>query len=111
MVRVNENYWIRYSLNDGSYPYYLKRIVNCDGSRVQPNWDLYMSNGTGIPPRTKDLYGNGGDDREHVADVPPIQFVRWSTEDPPAGSGVGCFRETGDSCRLFACASWQNAIC
>lgn len=115
MVRVNENYWIRYSLSDGSYPYYLKRIVGCDG-KPGPYWDLFMSNGMGVPPRDKDTYapatGEGrADTREHVANVTEMQFVRWNQEPAPMGSGWTCSTDTGGSCKVTGCSSVRNAEC
>merc|ERR1711972_1182233 len=99
MVKVNKDYWIRYSLSDGSYPYFLKHIVNCDGSKGT-YWDLYMSNGAGIPPRNKDVYGHGGDTRPHVAKVTDMQFVRWNMHAPPDGSGWTCATDTGGTCSV-----------
>jgi len=110
MVKVSADYWIRYSLSDGSYPYFLKRIVGCNGS-PGPYWDLFMSNGTGVPPREKDLYGHGGDTREHVATVTEMQFVRWNQEDPPAGSGWTCVTDSGGTCAVMGCNAVHNSVC
>merc|ERR1712187_26712 len=84
MVKVSKDYWIRYSLSDGSYPYFLKRIWNCDGTKG-PYYDLYMSDGKGVPPRNKDVFGHGGDTRPSVAKVTNMQFVRWNTHVAPQG--------------------------
>merc|ERR1712186_108920 len=115
MTRVNENYWIRYSLSDGSYPYYLKRIVGCDG---QPGayWNLFVSNGTGVPPREKDMYAPAEGDarydkRDTVATVTEMQFIRWNQEPAPIGSGWTCATDTSGTCKVLGCKSFHNAEC
>lgn len=103
MVRVNEDYWIRYSLGD-KFPYHLKRISDCNGKPVERHWRQFLSNGTERPYVEKDIYGNGGDDREHVAKVPENLFTRISKE----GS---CRKETGDHCSGKMCAPERQAVC
>jgi len=103
MVRVNKDYWIRYSLGD-SFPYHLKRIVDCDGKPVERHWRQFVSNGTDAPYVEKDVYGHGGDTRKTVAKVSKDLFVRISNE----GS---CRKETGDHCSGKLCASSRQAVC
>jgi len=110
MVKVNSDYWIRYSL-DGVYPYHLKRITDCAGAKVEPHWSQFMSQGTAKPIFQKDIYGHGGDTRDHVAKVPELLFVRWNKAPPPVGSGFFCSRFTGGTCNLVGCSSWRNAKC
>merc|ERR1740123_34251 len=52
MVRVSEDYWIRYSTGD--FPYHLKRISDCGGKPVERHWRQFTSNGTERPYVEKD---------------------------------------------------------
>jgi len=103
MVKVNEDYWIRYSLGS-RFPYHLKRISDCRGQPVARHWDQFTSNGTAAPYHQRDVYGNGGDNRSHVADVPSELFVRVSNR----GS---CRKDTGGTCSTGHCAPESRAEC
>merc|ERR1712107_437030 len=103
MVKVSPDAWIRYSTKT-NFPYYLKRIVDCNGEQVQPHWDQFNSRGTAKPVSQPDVFGHGADNRSHVAPVPDDLFVREST--------VGtCRKDTGGRCRFSSCYSDRNSEC
>jgi len=103
MVKVSPDAWIRYSTKT-NFPYYLKRIVDCNGNKFYPHWDEFISGGTAKPVFQPDVFGHGGDKRSHVAPVSETLFVRQST----LGT---CRKETGGSCRFLGCYSQRNAVC
>ncbi|GMI10673.1 hypothetical protein TrLO_g9010 [Triparma laevis f. longispina] len=78
MTRGDDNLWIRNSIIAGldSYPhnYYLKKIVNCDGTKGE-HWDDYLSHGKAAAPVIPDVFGNGADDRETVSNVHERQLL------------------------------------
>lgn len=110
MVKVNSDYWMRYSL-DGIYPYHLKRIIGCNGRPVQPHWKQFLSNGKERPQVIEDVYGHGGDKRTHVAKVSQDLFVRWNSHPKPEGSGWTCAKDTGGRCHVLGCDHWRKATC
>jgi len=103
MVKISPDAWIRYSTKT-NFPYYLKRIVDCNGKKVSPHWDQFVSNGTAKPVSQPDVFGHGADARPHVAPVPGDLFVRKSV------FGT-CRKAPGGKCRLFGCYAERNAVC
>jgi len=71
MVRSNTNLWIRYSYADiagHTFQYYLKQILDCSGQPVDKYFHNFNSHGADKPVKEADVFGNGGDERDHVSD-------------------------------------------
>merc|ERR1711862_396551 len=102
MVQATPNLWIRWSVT--GYQYYLKRIINCDGSIVQPHWNEFNSNAKAKGIFQPDIYGFGGDNRTHVGNVHEKLFVRVNNEGE-------CGSHTGGKCNIFSCEKYRNAQC
>eukprot|EP00928_Gymnodinium_smaydae_P064675 TRINITY_DN47952_c0_g1_i1.p1 TRINITY_DN47952_c0_g1~~TRINITY_DN47952_c0_g1_i1.p1 ORF type:complete len:508 (+),score=49.30 TRINITY_DN47952_c0_g1_i1:87-1610(+) len=109
-VQVDANYWIRY-VKSGFEKYHIKRIIDCNGLPVEPNWQQFVSGGTKSPVDRKDVYGNGGDTRSHVANVPAWLSLRWNGDPSPNGSGALCSSLNGRSCAIFGCGSSSHGTC
>jgi hypothetical protein len=78
MTFADENQWNRNSIINGldDFPrtYYLKKVVNCDGTKGE-HWEDYMSHGTAPSRDTVDIFGNGRDKRGTVAEVNDRQLL------------------------------------